>query len=76
MELTNSDSIKTYNKILEIRKFLKGCQQLSWDTNSVDKRYPLDQVPESSLPDILDTYENLRDRLVQLALGANDSEPF
>jgi len=68
--------IKTYNEILDIRRTLKAVQQLSWDINATEKRYPVDSLPDEELDDLLSVYENLRERLVNLSLQANGNEPF
>jgi len=76
MELTNTNNINTYKEIIEIRTFLKGVQQLSWDINSLEKRYPIDRVSEEDLATVLDIYRGLKDRLIDLQLKANGGEPF
>jgi len=76
MELSNTTNIGIYRKIIEIRKFLKGVQQLSWDMNNVEKRYPVVETSEDDLPELLRIYEDLRERLVNLQLNANGDEPL
>jgi len=71
-----STHMTVYADITEIRKFLKGIQQLSWDINAIEKRYPIEKISEEDLPVLLDMYKGLRDRLISLAIGANDSEPI
>lgn len=67
---------QTFNEIIDIRMFLKGVQQLSWDINATDKRYPIESVEEDQLEALLGVYKSLRDRLINLAIGANAGEPF
>ena len=59
-------NIDTYNEIVQIRTTLKAVQQLSWDIQALEKRYPLMSALDEDLPSILDIYRGLFDRLLAL----------
>lgn len=73
----DTNSLKAYREIMDIKKDLKAITQLSWDINSVEKKYPTEKVPEEQLVDLLDIYRDLRKRLYGLILSSGASEePF
>ena len=76
MEYADTNNIKTYRKIVEIRTILKQVQQLSWDITNVEKRYPLDKVSEIELEDVLGLYQDLKQRLLEVDQNASLIAPF
>lgn len=59
-------NIEIYNEIVHIRTMLKSVQQLSWDIQALEKRYPLMSALDDDLPSILEIYRGLLDRLLNL----------
>lgn len=60
------NNIQVYNEIVAIRTTLKAVQQLSWDIQAMEKRYPLMSVYEDDLPLVLEIYRGLYERLATL----------
>lgn len=71
-----NNNIETYRKIIDIRRALKGIQQLSYDISMTDKRYPLDSLSEDELSQVLEVFKDLKYRLAGLMMLAADEEAF
>ena len=49
-------TIEKYSQLVKLRDLLKDVQQLSWNINNVEKKYPLDSLLESDYESLLKVY--------------------
>jgi len=56
MNINETSSISVYRKLVKLRDLLKNIQQLSWNINQFEKKYPLEKATEKDYPEILNSY--------------------
>lgn len=56
INMKNSTNISLYTKVLAIRASFKQLQQISWQVNNLEKKYPLEILSENELAELHSTY--------------------
>ena len=68
----NESSIVIYRHLVKIRDFLKDIQQLSWNINQFDRKYPLETAPEETYPELLKTYKEFLKQVEVIASSVKE----
>lgn len=55
----NPNTIEIYRALLSIRANFKQVQQISWQCNQLEKKFPLDLLNEKQQQELLDIYKDL-----------------
>ena len=55
--MNKSESVPLFQKLLQVRASFKSISQLSWSIAQLEKRYPLDTLPEEEIAGLLKAYQ-------------------
>lgn len=55
---------KEYSQLLEIFNFLRTIQQLSYESTTLLKKFPIDSANNETMTDMLIAYSSMRDRTI------------
>ena len=59
--------IEKYTQLVRLRDLLKDVQQLSWNINNIEKRFPLEGVATKDYKDLLNVYIKLGGEIAGIA---------
>ena len=61
--MNKSESVPLFQKLLQVRASFKSISQLSWSIAQLEKRYPLDTLPEKEIVGLLKAYQSFAEEL-------------
>lgn len=61
-----------YTKLSNIRNWLRQVQQISWNVNQFDKKFPLEKVDESEYDNLLEAYQGFMAEVIRIAQNLED----
>ena len=64
--MNKSESVPLFQKLLQVRASFKSISQLSWSIAQLEKRYPLDALPEEEITGLLEAYREFAKELNEI----------